>query len=143
MDVFRPSNETPGIAKEAVEKKSNVLWLQYGIKNDAAEKIANDAKIKYISNRCIKQDYQNIFQNQNFEFRLGENFLYQLVTLSPAAHRFSGNLTLRQILDPIHQGPLYGSRPAWCRLLLPSRLPSGRKRANFVKNIDFTETFRT
>ena len=39
--------------------------LQYGIKNDAAEKIANDAKIKYISNRCIKQDYQNIFQKVN------------------------------------------------------------------------------
>ena len=34
VDVFRPSNETPGIAKEAVEKKGNVLWLQYGIEND-------------------------------------------------------------------------------------------------------------
>ena len=31
----------------------------------ALEKIALDAKIKYISNRCIKQDYQNIFQKVN------------------------------------------------------------------------------
>ena len=65
VDVFRPSKETPGIAEDAVKINAKVLWLQYGIKNDAAEKIANDAKIKYISNRCIKQDYQNIFQKVN------------------------------------------------------------------------------
>ena len=65
VNVFRPSKETPGIAEDAVKINAKVLWLQYGIKNDAAEKIANDAKIKYISNRCIKQDYQNIFQKVN------------------------------------------------------------------------------
>ena len=53
VNVFRPSKETPGIAEDAVKINAKVLWLQYGIKNDAAEKIANDAKIKYISNRCI------------------------------------------------------------------------------------------
>ena len=65
VNVFRPSKETPKIAEDAVKINAKVLWLQYGIKNDAAEKIANDAKIKYISNRCIKQDYQNIFQKVN------------------------------------------------------------------------------
>ena len=65
VNVFRPSKETPAIAEDAVKINAKVLWLQYGIKNDAAEKIANDAKIKYISNRCIKQDYQNIFQKVN------------------------------------------------------------------------------
>ena len=65
VNVFRPSKETPAIAEDAVKINAKVLWLQYGIKNDAAEKIANDAKIKYICNRCIKQDYQNIFQKVN------------------------------------------------------------------------------
>ena len=65
VDVFRPSNGTPGIAKETVEKKSTVLWLQYGIQNDEAEKIALDANIKYISNKCIKQEYQRLFQKSN------------------------------------------------------------------------------
>ena len=65
VDVFRPSNETPVIAKEAVNKKSNVLWLQYGIQNDEAEKIAKDANIKYISNKCIKQEYQRLFLKSN------------------------------------------------------------------------------
>ena len=65
VNIFRPSNETPDLASEAVKINAKVLWLQYGIKNDAAEKIALDAKMKYISNRCIKQDYQNIFQKVN------------------------------------------------------------------------------
>ena len=65
VNVFRPSKETPGIAEDAVKINAKVLWLQYGIKNDAAEKIANVAKMKYISIRCIKQDYQNIFQKVN------------------------------------------------------------------------------
>ena len=61
VDVFRSSNETPGIAKEAVNKKSNILWLQYGIQSDEAEKIAKESNIKYISNKCIKQEYQRLF----------------------------------------------------------------------------------
>tara|TARA_B100001758_G_C18297232_1_gene550309 strand:- start:473 stop:940 length:468 start_codon:yes stop_codon:yes gene_type:complete len=65
VDVFRPSKETPGIAKEAIHKKSNVLWLQYGIQNDEAEKIAQEANIKYISNKCIKQEYQRLFLKSN------------------------------------------------------------------------------
>ena len=65
VDVFRPSNETPDIAKETVEKKSTVLWLQYGIQNDEAEKIALEANINYISNKCIKQEYQRLFQKSN------------------------------------------------------------------------------
>ena len=65
VNIFRPSNETPDLANEAIKINAKVLWLQYGIKNDAAEKIALDAKMKYISNRCIKQDYQNIFQKVN------------------------------------------------------------------------------
>ena len=73
VDVFRPSNETPGIAKEAVNKKSNVLWLQYGIQNDEAEKIAKDANIKYISNKCIKQEYQRLFLKSNPVFPVLKN----------------------------------------------------------------------
>ena len=65
VDVFRPSNETPSIAKEAVNKKSNVLWLQYGIQNDEAEKITQEANIKYISNKCIKQEYLRLFLKSN------------------------------------------------------------------------------
>ena len=65
VDVFRPSNEAIGIANEAVKKKSKVLWLQYGIHNDEAEKIAKDQNMDFISNKCIKQEYQRLFQKSN------------------------------------------------------------------------------
>ena len=65
VDVFRPSAETPGIAKEAIKLNPQVLWLQFGIVNEEAKKISEDAKIKYVSNKCIKQEYQKLFQKSN------------------------------------------------------------------------------
>ena len=73
VDIFRPSKETPGIAKEAVKIKSKVLWLQFGIENDETKKIAEDAKIYYVSNKCIKQEYQKLFQKSNPVFPVLKN----------------------------------------------------------------------
>ena len=65
VDIFRPSKEEPGFANEAVKIGSKVLWLQYGIQNEEAEKIANKANIHYIANRCIKQEYQKLFEKMS------------------------------------------------------------------------------
>ena len=65
VDVFRPSNEAEGIAKEAIQKGTKVLWLQYGIHSDEAKMIADKENIEFISNRCIKQEYQKLFQKSN------------------------------------------------------------------------------
>ena len=65
VDVFRPSNEAEGIAKEAIQKGTKVLWLQYGIHSDEAKTIADKENIEFISNRCIKQEYQKLFQKSN------------------------------------------------------------------------------
>ena len=65
VDIFRPSKEAPGIANEAIKIGSKVLWLQYGIQNEEAEKIANKANIQYIANRCIKQEYQKLFEKMS------------------------------------------------------------------------------
>ena len=61
VNVFRPSKEATMIAKQTVEIGAKVLWLQYGIQNQEAQKIAKSANITYIANRCIKQDYQRLF----------------------------------------------------------------------------------
>ena len=63
VDVFRPSKETPKIAKEAVEMGTKIFWLQYGIENNEAKKIVELKNIFYISNKCIKQEYQRLFLN--------------------------------------------------------------------------------
>ena len=73
VDIFRPSKETPGIANEAVKIRSKVLWLQYGIENEESKKIAESAKIQYVSNKCIKQEYQRLFQKANPVFPVLKN----------------------------------------------------------------------
>ena len=73
VDIFRPSKEAPGIANEAVKIGSKVLWLQYGIQNEEAEKIAEKSKIQYVSNKCIKQEYQRLFQKANPVFPVLKN----------------------------------------------------------------------
>ena len=65
VNVFRPSRETPMIAKQAVKIGAKVLWLQFGIQNQEAQEIAKSADITYIANRCIKQEYQRLFLKTN------------------------------------------------------------------------------
>ena len=61
VDVFRPSKETPVIARQTVKIGAKTLWLQYGIQNQEAQKIIETANMIYISNKCIKQEYQKLF----------------------------------------------------------------------------------
>ena len=61
VDVFRPSKEAPEIAKQVVKVGAKVFWLQYGIQNDDAKKIVELRNIFYVSNKCIKQEYQRLF----------------------------------------------------------------------------------
>ena len=49
------------IAREAVKIGAKTLWLQYGIQNQEAQKIIETANMIYISNKCIKQEYQKLF----------------------------------------------------------------------------------
>ena len=65
VDVFRPSKEAPTIAEEAIKIGAKVFWLQYGIQNDEAKKIIESNNIFYISNKCIKQEYQRLFLKVN------------------------------------------------------------------------------
>ena len=65
VNIFRPSKETPEIANQAVKVGTKVLWLQYGIQNEETKKIAELNNITYISNKCIKQEYQRLFLKMN------------------------------------------------------------------------------
>ena len=61
VDVFRPSNEALEIAKDTVKISAKVLWLQLGIKSDAARSIVEEKNIDYVENKCTKMEYQKIF----------------------------------------------------------------------------------
>ena len=61
VDVFRPSKEALDIAKDTVKIGAKVLWLQLGIKSDAARTIVEAENIEYIENKCTKMEYQKFF----------------------------------------------------------------------------------
>ena len=65
VNVFRPSEETPIIAKQAIKIGIKVFWLQFGIQNQEAKEIVESKNIIYISNKCIKQEYQRLFLKVN------------------------------------------------------------------------------
>ncbi|WP_375489986.1 CoA-binding protein [uncultured Jatrophihabitans sp.] len=53
VDVFRPSEQTPDIARQAVAAGATALWLQLHIASDEARRIAQDAGLLYVENRCM------------------------------------------------------------------------------------------
>ncbi len=61
VDVFRPSKEALDIAKDTVNIKAKVLWLQLGIKSEEAKKIVEENKIEYVEDKCTKMEYQKHF----------------------------------------------------------------------------------
>ena len=73
VDVFRPSKEALDIAKDTVKIGAKVLWLQLGIKSDAARSIVEAENIEYIENKCTKMEYQKIFLKMRQAFPVLED----------------------------------------------------------------------
>lgn len=54
VQVFRASDALPGIAKEAVDIGAKILWGQIGVYHEEAAKIAEEAGLRVVMNRCPK-----------------------------------------------------------------------------------------
>lgn len=54
VDVFRRPEHTPEVARHAVEIGARVLWLQEGIVNEEAARIAAEGGLDVIMGVCIK-----------------------------------------------------------------------------------------
>jgi len=60
VDCFRKSGEIPALAREAVAKGAKVLWMQLGIHSEDAARIANDAGLDVVMDRCMKIEHARI-----------------------------------------------------------------------------------
>lgn len=66
VDCFRKAADIPPIAEAAVAKGARVLWMQLGIRNDAAAKVALDAGLDVVMDRCVKIEHARILGGLNF-----------------------------------------------------------------------------
>jgi predicted CoA-binding protein len=57
VDCFRAAEAIPLIADDAIAIGAKVLWLQLGVRHDAAAKKARNAGLIVVMNRCPKIEY--------------------------------------------------------------------------------------
>jgi predicted CoA-binding protein len=60
VDCFRQPEEMPDLARAAVAKGAKVLWMQLGIRNDEAARIASAAGLDVVMNHCVKIEHARI-----------------------------------------------------------------------------------
>jgi predicted CoA-binding protein len=60
VDVFRRPEHILPVAEKAIEIEARVLWMQLGIINEEAAKLANEAGLDVIMDRCIKVDHRRL-----------------------------------------------------------------------------------
>ena len=64
IDIFRPSNDILPVVEDSIRKHGiRVIWLQQGIHNVEAERIALDNKIEVVFNRCIMAEHMRLFNS--------------------------------------------------------------------------------
>ena len=57
VDIFRTSDQVPPIVEDAIAIGARVVWMQLGIRNDAAAARAEAAGLEVIMNRCPKIEF--------------------------------------------------------------------------------------
>lgn len=63
IDVFRPSEEFPEVAKQVVAMKKRtgrplVFWGQLGLESEEAKKILADGQVDYVMDRCMRIEHR-------------------------------------------------------------------------------------
>jgi uncharacterized protein len=54
VDVFRRPEETPQVVRDAIAAGAKAIWFQYGVINDEAIRLADEAGLDVVVDRCIK-----------------------------------------------------------------------------------------
>lgn len=62
VDVFRPSEEVPGIVDETLGRGDvSAIWLQLGISHDDAASRAEEGGLAVVQDKCIKVEHRRLF----------------------------------------------------------------------------------
>lgn len=66
VDLFQRSDRVMPFVEQAIQIKAKVVWLQLGVINDEAEKVASDAGLNVVVDRCVKIEYARLFGGLNW-----------------------------------------------------------------------------
>jgi uncharacterized protein len=61
VDVFRPADEVPHIAEQAIAIGAKVLWCQLGVIHEGAAETARQAGLEVVMDRCCKIEHARFF----------------------------------------------------------------------------------
>ncbi len=62
VDVFLPPEKTSEIAEDAVRAGAKALWLQEGIENAEARRIAEEGGLAYVEDRCMRKTHESLWK---------------------------------------------------------------------------------
>jgi len=57
VDVFRKPADAPQVTREAIAAGAKAIWFQYGVINEEAIRIADDAGLIVVVDRCMKVEH--------------------------------------------------------------------------------------
>jgi predicted CoA-binding protein len=66
VDCFRRPVEMPQVAREAVAVRARVLWMQIGVINEEAVRIATQGGMTVVMNRCVKIEHARLLGGLNW-----------------------------------------------------------------------------
>ena len=60
VQIFRKPEDVPPVVEEAIKIGAKVVWMQEGIVNEEAAKMARDAGLKVVMNACMRATHKRL-----------------------------------------------------------------------------------
>ncbi len=58
VNVFRRPEYCAGVVRDAIAVGAKAVWLQQGIVSEEARRLAEEAGVTFVQNRCVLQDHR-------------------------------------------------------------------------------------